>query len=100
MISITLIEGIILLAITGVSVVAWWGVKRIVKTNDDEAEVLTSIHTDLGELCERLRGIEVWMEMHSALDDERHQENKKVLEQLKKDLDRLELVLNRRLSNG
>jgi hypothetical protein len=81
--TMSLFEGMILLAIAGVFTVAWWGVKRIVKTNDDEAKVLQDINVNLKKVCERLSASDIWMEMHTRLDDERHTENKKVLEKLR-----------------
>lgn len=93
MVSVSLFEGIVLLAITGVFVVAWWGVKRIVKTNDDESAVLTKINASLTEICTRLKGIDVWAEMHTDMDDERHKENKDALKQLHEDIEVLEKLI-------
>lgn len=78
MISITLFESIIVLVIIGVCTVAWWGVRRLVKTNDDGALVLIKIHDSLSLICERLGKVETWMEQHEKLDDVRHTEIKNV----------------------
>lgn len=88
-VSISVFESLIILAVTGVFVVAWWGVKRIVKTNDDESKVLTKIHDSLNLICQRLAATDKWMEMHTDMDDERHEENKNVLKELKKSLESL-----------
>lgn len=75
--SVTLFEGIVLLIISGVFIVAWWGIRRLVKMSDDGAEILHKINTSLSLICERLGKSDVWMEMHSKQDDERHVELKK-----------------------
>lgn len=74
--SVTLFEGLILLVISGIGVVAWWGIKRLVKMSDDGAEVLTKISTSLSLICERLGKSEMWMTLHEKSDDERHKELK------------------------
>jgi len=89
MTSVTLFEGIILLIITGVFVVAWWGVKRLVKTNDDAAKHLISIDKSLTSICERLGKSDTWMELHSKQDDERHEEIKHIHGNLQKAIDEL-----------
>lgn len=76
MLSVTLFEGIILLVISGVCVVAWWGIRRLVKVSDDGTILLNSINESLSDLCERLGKTETWMVMHSKQDDERHDEIK------------------------
>ena len=82
--SVTLFEGIVLLIIVGISVVIWWGVKRLVKINDDEGKRLDNIDKSLAKICERLGKSDVWMEMHSKQDDERHEEIKKIHSELRK----------------
>ena len=80
--SVTLFEGIILLIIAGVSVIAWWGVQRLVKMSDDAAKHLNSIDKSLGLICERLGQSDIWMELHSKQDDERHEEIKGIFKDL------------------
>lgn len=82
MVSITLFESIIVLLIVGVCTVAWWGIRRLVKTNDDGALVLVKINDALSLICERLGKVETWMEQHEKLDDERHNEIKNVYQLL------------------
>lgn len=94
-ISLTLFEGLILLAIGGVFSVAWWGVKRIVRTNDDRAKTLEDINKNLKNICERLSSGDMWMEMHARLDDERHEENKAVLRELREAFENLKDNLNK-----
>jgi len=79
MVSITLFEGIILLIISGVFVVIWWGVKRLVQINDDEGKRLENIDKSISKICERLGQFDIWMDLHSKQDDERHKENKRIL---------------------
>lgn len=88
-ISVSLFEGVVLLVISGIFVVAWWGVKRLVKINDDEAETLKGIFKNLSVVCGRLEKIEMWMKMHGELDDERHKENKSTLKVLKENIENL-----------
>lgn len=77
MVSVTLFEGIVLLVISGVFIVAWWGIRRLVKMSDDGAAILDKINKSLAIICERLGKSDMWMEMHSKQDDERHIELKK-----------------------
>jgi hypothetical protein len=91
MISLSLFEGIILLVLSGIGVVAWWGVKRIVKTNDDDAEVLEKINDSLSLICQRLATTDKWMEMHTKQDDERHEDMTILTEALRKTVEELKL---------
>jgi hypothetical protein len=91
MVSVSLFEGIILLVITGVFVVAWWGVKRIVKTNDDDAKVLSKINESLSLICQRLAKTDLWMDLHTKQDDERHEDLTALTEELRKAVDELKL---------
>jgi len=99
---VSLFEGVILLIIAGISIVVWWGVKRLVKINDDEAKRLESIDKSivmrlesidksLAKICERLGRSDIWMEMHSKQDDERHEEIKRIHNNLQKAVDELKL---------
>lgn len=82
MISITLFESIIVLIIIGVFTVAWWGIRRLIKTNDDGAVILSKINDALSLICERLGQVEMWTKQHEKLDDERHHEIKNVYQLL------------------
>lgn len=97
-VSMTLFESFIVLAVTGVFVVAWWGVKRIVQTNDDEAKTLKDINNNLKNICERLAKGDMWMEMHTTMDDERYEQTKISFADLKKVIEN-EVKL-RRSDNG
>jgi hypothetical protein len=72
----TLYEGALLLFLSGVGVVVWWGIRRLVKMSDDNTNVLTNINATLSLMCERLSKTETWMNMHEKSDDERHREIK------------------------
>lgn len=74
--SVTLFEGIILLCLSGAGVVAWWGIKRLVKISDDGTAALDKINKSLALICERLGKSEMWMELHEKSDDDRHKELK------------------------
>ena len=92
MVSMTLFESIILLLITGVAVVAWWGIKRLVKSNDDSAKHLINIEKSLAIICERLGKSDIWMELHSKQDDDRHEELKRIHGELWSAVDRIRKV--------
>jgi len=92
MLSVTLFEGMLLLIITGVFVVAWWGVKRLVKTNDDGAILLDKINKSLSIICERLGKSDTWMELHSKQDDDRHEEIKSIFGDLWSAVDKIRKV--------
>ena len=66
--TITLIEGLILLSVAGVGGVIWWGVLRLVSTNDQTLTELTAINAHLSLINGRLGKSEVWMEMHQEQD--------------------------------
>jgi hypothetical protein len=74
----SLFEGIILLIISGIGIVGWWGVRRLVKTNDDGAIILAKINDALALICTRLGALDMWAQQHEKLDDERHREMKNV----------------------
>lgn len=85
----TLFESSILLIITGVAVVAWWGIKRFVKISDDSGKHLNSIDKSLSLICERLGKSDVWMELHSKQDDDRHVEIKSIFDELWRAIDKI-----------
>lgn len=75
--SLSLFEGVVLLVVSGVGVIGWWGIRRLVKMSDDGAKLITNVNTSLSLICERLGKSEMWMELHEKSDDERHTEMKK-----------------------
>jgi predicted transcriptional regulator len=87
--SVTLFEGIVLLFITGVFGVIWWGVKRLVKLNDDESKRLENIDKNLSKIFERIGKTETWMEMHTREDDVRHEEVKRIYTDIKQQIGKL-----------
>ena len=68
--SLTLIEGLILLAVAGVGGIVWWGVLRLVSTNDQTLTSLAAINAHLALINGRLGKSETWMEMHQGHDDQ------------------------------
>lgn len=72
-----LLGGVVLLALSGIGVVAWWGVRRLIQMSDDGAKLLTKLNDNLVALCERQSRIETWMKMHEKSDDERHEESQR-----------------------
>ena len=68
--SLTLLEGLILLTVAGVGGIVWWGVLRLVFTNDQTLKTLIGIHTHLSTINGRLGKTDTWMEMHQAIDEQ------------------------------
>ena len=72
--SLTLIEGLILLTVAGVGgLICWiirWGVLRVVSTNDQTLTSLANINAHLALINGRLGKSETWMEMHQGHDDQ------------------------------
>jgi hypothetical protein len=66
----TLLEGLVLLSVVGVGVVVWWGVLRLVSTNDQTLKALGDITTHLATINGRLGKSETWMELHQTHDDQ------------------------------
>ncbi len=88
-VSISLFESLIVLVISGIFIVAWWGIKRLVQLNDDEAVSLKNINENLHMVSERIGKADVWMEMHSVQDDDRHKENIRTIDNLSKSIENL-----------
>ena len=74
--AMTLPEWAVVLILTGIGVVMWWGVRRLVQTNDNTNSALVEIGQGLATMNGRLGKSETWMELHEKQDDERHQEVK------------------------
>ena len=66
----TLLEGLVLLSVVGVGVVVWWGVLRLVSTNDQTLTALNGVNAHLALINGRLGKSETWMELHQAHDDQ------------------------------
>ena len=66
----TLMEGLILLSVVGVGAIVWWGVLRLVATNDQTLMSLCVIRDHLSLINGRLGKSETWMEMHQEHDDQ------------------------------
>ena len=68
--SISLIEGLILMSVAGVGGIVWWGVMRLVATNDETLRTLGKINEHLALINGRLGKTEMWMELHQQNDDQ------------------------------
>lgn len=66
-----LLEGLILLAVTAVGVVFWWGIKGLIRTLQEISTRLSSIDIHLTTLSGRMEKAEQWQEMHSDEDQRR-----------------------------
>lgn len=87
-----LLEGGVLLILSGAGAIVWWGVRRIVFIMDDYSDALKNINNVLSEIGERLGRMEMWMNMHEKSDDERHKqvtENYSVIQKAMKNIGRI-----------
>lgn len=64
-------EGIVALILTAIGVVAWFGIKRIIKGQDTINETLLQISARLAQINGRVGKMETRIEMHEEQDDER-----------------------------
>jgi hypothetical protein len=62
-------EWAVVLILTGIGVVMWWGVRRLVATNDHTNATLVEIGHGLASMNNRLGRAEVWQDMHQRSDD-------------------------------
>lgn len=62
--------GIIILS--GIGVMMWWGVLRIIHSIDETNISLKGINDTLNVMSERIGKVEIWTEMHGKQDDDRH----------------------------
>ena len=85
--SLSMIEGLILLSVAGVGGIVWWGVLRLVSTNDQTLTSLTAINTHLALINGRLGKSETWMEMHQAHDDQEFKHLRENMQHIWKKID-------------
>lgn len=88
----TLPEWVVIGILGIVSTIIWWGILRFIHINDDTAKHLTNIDKNLALICERLGKSDMWMEMHSKQDDDRHEEIKNIFGELWSAVDRIRKV--------
>lgn len=88
----TLPEWVVIGILGIVGTIIWWGILRFIHINDDAAKHLTNIDKSLAVICERLGKSDMWMEMHSKQDDDRHEEIKTIFGELWGAIDRLRKV--------
>lgn len=69
-------EGLILLVLTAIGVVAWYGIRRIIDGQDSMNEKLSSIAEDVSSVHSRVTGIETWAKAHEKQDDEWQEQSK------------------------
>lgn len=67
--SMTLPEWSVVLILTGIGVVMWWGVRRLIQTNDSTNSTLVEIGHSLGSMNNHIGRSEVWQDMHQKSDD-------------------------------
>lgn len=67
--SMTLPEWAVVLILTGIGVVMWWGIRRLVETNDHTTAALVEIGQGLASMNTRIGKAEVWQDMHQRSDD-------------------------------
>lgn len=79
----------IIIVFGAVGVVTWWGVLRLVSTNDSINITLDCIDKNLGKINERLTELETWMRQHEREDDSRYKEIKKETDVVWKAIDKI-----------
>lgn len=72
----TVPEWAVICILSSIGIVLWWGVKRLVQSNDETSQALTGINGTLAAMNTRLGKSESWMDAHDKQDDERHQDVK------------------------
>jgi hypothetical protein len=85
--SITLSEGLILLSVAGVGGVVWWGVLRLVSTNDATLTVLCGIREHLALINGRLGKSELCMDLHQKSDEQQFQQIRESMRRVWEKLD-------------
>lgn len=72
----TVPEWVIIVMSGGIGAVFWWGVLRLINTQDTMSVSLGEINKNLGIMNGRLGKSEVWQTSHEKTDDVRHIEAK------------------------
>lgn len=67
--SLALPEWAVVLVLSGIGVVMWWGVRRLVEANDHTNVALIEIGNALSSVNARLGRSETWQDMHQKSDD-------------------------------
>jgi hypothetical protein len=62
-------EGLILLVLTSIGVVAWWGIRRIVSGQDSIGLTLDAINDRLAHMEGRIIKVETRLDSHEREDD-------------------------------
>jgi len=82
-------EGIVLIMLTGIGAVAWWGIRRIVEGQDDIRDNLAGINEKLAKINGRVGKNETRIETHERHTDERYREHSSEIDKLWAQVDRL-----------
>lgn len=75
---VEVMAGIIVLFLTGCGTVLWWGINRIIQTQEVGVERLDHIDVRLTDIDGKLNGVEIWQASHEKSDDERHAAAEKI----------------------
>ena len=75
-------RSLITAAVTGVGVVSWWGIRRLVQGQDEINTTLRQISHLIADTVSRVGQLEVWVRQRERLDDQRHAENLQVIRDL------------------
>lgn len=67
-------EWVIVILASVVCAVISWGIKRLVKANDDTSLAIVKIGESFAQINGRLIASETWQNSHEKQDDERHRE--------------------------
>lgn len=85
----TVPEWVVIVVLSSIGVIFWWGVLRLIKSQDDTSSSLVSINTNLSAINGRLGKSETWMEQHEKQDDSRYEEVKQQHESMWAAIDNL-----------
>lgn len=75
-------EGLTLLVLTAIGVVAWWGIRRIVSGQDSMNMTLDAINEKLAHMDGRIVKVETRLDMHERADDDRFEHTEKTTDAL------------------
>lgn len=89
---ISLPEWFVVGVLTVICVLLGWGVKRLVKINDDTHKALQHINDNLQKINGRLTRSEMWIAAHDKQDDERHEDAQKEHDVLWNKIDKIHKV--------
>lgn len=65
-------EGMMLLVVSGIGAIGWYGIQRMIAGQDKTNETLLSIHRDIEKTNERVTRMEIQFSEHVKYDGDQH----------------------------